>query len=91
MAAEDFRNFFEIGIMVNFHIFAIKPVWKLPIWNSSTCSMLSNRSCFSGTILLLTRQRTFVFMSPVASYCFFQSIIVLMFTLNTAVVYVTKC
>ena len=45
---------------------------------------------FSGIIFLLPGQRTFVFMSPVAFYRFFQSIIVLIFTLNTAAVCVNE-
>ena len=45
---------------------------------------------FSGMIFLLTGRRTFVFTSPVVLYRFFQSIIVLMFTLNTAAVCVNE-
>ena len=45
---------------------------------------------FSGIIFLLPVQRTFVFTSPVAFYRFFQSIIVLIFTLNTATVCVNE-
>ena len=45
---------------------------------------------FSGIIFLLPVQRTFVFTSPVAFYRFFQSIIVLIFTLNTAAVCVNE-
>ena len=45
---------------------------------------------FSGIIFLLIAQRTFVFTSPVAFYRFFQSIIVLIFTLNTAAVCVNE-
>lgn len=45
---------------------------------------------FSGIIFLLIAQRVFVFMSPVDFYRFFQSIIVLIFTLNTAAVCVNE-
>ena len=46
---------------------------------------------FFRNIFLVDRTADFHFMSPIASYRFFQAIIVLIFTLNTLAVCVNEC
>jgi len=82
MAAEKFRDFFEAGIRVRFH--EMRCSKSCYLYDLKLVPLFDDveEGVFSRMIFLVPGQLTLVFTPPVASYRFFQSISVLIFTLR---------